>query len=39
MKEATMETGAIIKVPLFIDTVEIIRIDTRTGEYGERVKS
>ncbi len=38
-KEATMETGAVVKVPLFIETGEKIRIDTRTGEYGERVKS
>jgi len=36
-KPATLETGAEIKVPLFIDEGEIIRIDTRTGEYMERV--
>ena len=36
-KPATLETGAEIKVPLFIDQGEIIRIDTRTGEYMERV--
>ncbi len=35
-KPATLETGAIIKVPLFIEEGEIIRIDTRTGEYIER---
>ena len=37
-KPATLETGAEIKVPLFIDQGEMIRIDTRTGEYMERVK-
>lgn len=37
-KNATVETGAIIKVPLFINEGEKIRIDTRTGEYMERVK-
>ena len=35
-KPATLETGAEIRVPLFIDEGEIIRIDTRTGEYMER---
>lgn len=35
-KPATLETGAVIKVPLFIDIGDIIRIDTRTGEYMER---
>lgn len=35
-KPATLETGAEIKVPLFIDTGDMIRIDTRTGEYMER---
>jgi elongation factor P len=38
MKPATLETGAVIKVPLFIDAGEVIRIDTRTGEYLERAK-
>ena len=37
-KPATLETGAVIQVPLFIDNNELIRIDTRTGEYMERVK-
>ena len=37
-KPATVETGAEIKVPLFIDTGDRIRIDTRTGEYLERAK-
>ena len=35
-KPATVETGAEIKVPLFINECEKIRIDTRTGEYMER---
>ena len=35
-KPATVETGATIKVPLFINKGDIIRIDTRTGEYLER---
>jgi elongation factor P len=38
MKPATLETGAEIKVPLFIEIGEKIRIDTRTEEYMERVK-
>ena len=37
-KYATLETGATVKVPLFIDQDEVIRIDTRTGEYLERAK-
>lgn len=36
-KPATVETGAMIKVPLFVDIGDIVRIDTRTGEYMERV--
>ena len=36
-KPATLETGAQIKVPLFIDIGTVIRVDTRTGEYLERV--
>ena len=38
-KPATLETGAEIKVPLFINPGDKIRIDTRTGEYLERCKS
>lgn len=38
MKNATIETGAIIQVPMFINEGELIRIDTRTSEYMERVK-
>ena len=37
-KPATLETGAIVKVPLFINEGEKIQIDTRTGEYVGRVK-
>ncbi|NLA87311.1 MAG: elongation factor P, partial [Clostridiales bacterium] len=37
-KPAIVETGAEVKVPLFIDIGEKIRIDTRTGEYLERAK-
>ena len=36
-KPATLETGATINVPLFVNTGDVIRIDTRTGEYMERV--
>ena len=35
-KPATLETGAEIKVPIFINEGEMIRVDTRTGEYMER---
>jgi elongation factor P len=38
-KPATMTTGAVVKVPLFLNQGEIVRIDTRTGEYQGRVKS
>ena len=37
-KPATLETGAIVKVPLYLEEGEIIKVDTRTGEYLERVK-
>jgi elongation factor P len=37
-KPATVETGATIKVPLFVEEGELIKIDTRTGEYVSRVK-
>ena len=36
-KPATLETGAEVPVPPFIDEGEIIKVDTRTGEYLERV--
>lgn len=38
-KPATIETGAVIQVPPFIEEGQMIRIDTRTGQYVERVKS
>lgn len=37
-KRATVETGAEVSVPLFIETGEMIRVDTRTNKYAERVK-
>lgn len=37
-KPATLETGAVVKVPLFIEEGEVIRVDTRKGEYLSRVK-
>ena len=36
LKPATLETGAVIKVPLFIEEGELLKIDTRTGEYLSR---
>ena len=39
MKPATITTGAEIRVPLFINTGEVIKVDTRTGVYVERVKN
>lgn len=38
MKDATVETNATVKVPLFINTGDKIKIDTRSGAYAERVK-
>ena len=35
-KSATVETGYIVKVPLFINVGDVLRIDTRTGDYIER---
>ncbi len=37
-KPATLETGAVIKVPLFVDTGDVLKVDTRTGDYVSRVK-
>lgn len=37
-KPATLETGAVVKVPLFIEEGEVVKCDTRTGEYISRVK-
>lgn len=36
-KSATVETGAVVQVPLFVNEGDVIRIDTRTGEYMSRV--
>lgn len=38
LKPATVETGATVNVPLFINVGERIKVDTRTGAYSERVK-
>jgi elongation factor P len=38
LKDATVETGATVRVPLFINTGEKIKVDTRNGAYSERVK-
>ena len=35
-KLATMDTGYVVKVPLFINVGDVLRIDTRTGDYIER---
>ncbi|MFM8454429.1 MAG: elongation factor P [Gammaproteobacteria bacterium] len=37
-KPATLETGAVVKVPLFVQIDELIKVDTRTGDYVSRVK-
>ena len=37
-KPATLETGAVVRVPLFVQTDELIKVDTRTGEYVSRAK-
>ena len=37
-KNATLETGVTIQVPMFVNEGDTIRVDTRTGEYMERVK-
>lgn len=39
LKQAKLETGAMINVPLFINEGDVLKVDTRTGEYSERVKS
>ena len=38
MKPARLETGAVVKVPLFINEGEVIKVDTRSSEYASRVK-
>ena len=37
-RPATLETGAVVRVPLFVGQDEVIRVDTRSGEYSARVK-
>lgn len=37
-KPATLSTGAVVKVPLFVQIGEVVRVDTRSGEYVSRVK-
>lgn len=37
-KPATLETGAVVRVPLFVEEGEILKVDTRTAEYVSRVK-
>ena len=37
-KPATLETGAVVRVPLFVNIDEVIKVDTRKGEYVSRVK-
>ena len=37
-KPATLETGAVVRVPLFVQTDELIKVDTRSGEYVSRAK-
>jgi elongation factor P len=38
-KPATLETGAVVRVPLFIQTGELVKVDTRTGDYVSRAKT
>lgn len=38
-KPATLETGAVVRVPLFIEIGDVLKVDTRTGEYVSRAKS
>lgn len=37
-KPATLETGAVVQVPLFVDIGDLLKVDTRTGEYISRAK-
>jgi elongation factor P len=37
-KPATLESGAVVRVPLFVQENEVVKVDTRTGEYVSRVK-
>jgi elongation factor P len=38
-KPATLETGAVVRVPLFVNIDDLLKVDTRTGEYVSRVKN
>ncbi len=38
LKPATLETGAVIQVPFFVDNDTLVKVDTRNGAYSERVK-
>jgi elongation factor P len=38
LKQATIETGATVNIPLFVEMGEKIKVNTQTGEYMERVK-
>jgi len=38
VKPATLATGAVVRVPLFVEQGEVIKVDTRSGEYVSRVK-
>ena len=37
-KNVTLSTGAVIKAPVFVDEGDVIKVDTRTGEYNSRVR-
>ena len=37
-KPATLSSGAVVKVPLFVEIGDVLRVDTRTGEYQNRAK-
>ncbi len=39
LKPATLETGAVVNVPLFINEGDVLKIDTRSGQYVERIKN
>jgi elongation factor P len=38
-KPAKLSTGAVVRVPLFLDVGDVVRVDTRTGEYMNRVRN
>jgi len=38
VKPAKLATGAVVRVPLFVEQEDVIRVDTRSGEYVSRVK-